>query len=168
MADPNIEGKQLPFGGKVKYDYIMWIDSDSVFRPPDFKALLDRMEKDKNLHILSALYLGVNGKYTAGQVIKNKEKDILESKFLTSQDLTGKSELIKVDFVGMGFMMVRYGVFEALEYPWFYPLVVGANGQVTGFTTEDVSFCIRAQAKGYSVYIDPKVKIRHEKLMVLK
>ena len=30
-----------PFGGNLQYDYTMWIDSDMVFEPEDFKRLLD-------------------------------------------------------------------------------------------------------------------------------
>ena len=36
---------QKPFGGKLFYDYMMWIDSDIVFTSKDFFKLVD-MKKD--------------------------------------------------------------------------------------------------------------------------
>lgn len=36
---------QKPFNGEVDYDYMMWIDSDIVFKVDDFLALLN-MNKD--------------------------------------------------------------------------------------------------------------------------
>ena len=42
---------QKPFDGKVDYDYIMWIDSDMVFKPEDFFKLIDH-DKD----IVSGMY----------------------------------------------------------------------------------------------------------------
>jgi GT2 family glycosyltransferase len=34
------------------------------------------------------------------------------------------------------------------------------------FTTEDVAFCLRAREKGYTVYVDPQVRVGHEKKIV--
>ena len=165
-AQPNQD--QKPFSGILEYNYIMWIDSDSVFTPQDFKTLLDKMEEDKGLGILSGVYLGISGEYTAGKVIKNNQSGNLESRSLMPLDLEGVSKLIKVDYSGMGFMLVRRGVFESLPYPWFYPMVVGDTSQVLGFITEDIGFCIQAQSKGHATYIDPNVKVGHEKSTILK
>ena len=43
---------QKPFGGKVDYDYIMWIDSDIIFKPEQFFKLIDH-DRD----IISGLYM---------------------------------------------------------------------------------------------------------------
>ena len=43
---------QKPFQGKLKYDYIMWIDSDQVFRPHDFVKLINW-----NKDIVSGMYM---------------------------------------------------------------------------------------------------------------
>lgn len=167
MGDAKLGQNQKPFSGKLDYDYIMWIDSDSVFTPHDFKTLLDKMEKDKSLNILSGLYLSIDRAYTAGRVLKNNLQGNLEATPLTLEDVAGQS-LIKVDYAGMGFMLVRQGVFESLKYPWFYPMVVGDSSRVLGFLTEDIGFCIQAESKGYATYIDPTVNIGHEKSIILR
>ena len=65
----------------------------------------------------------------------------------------------------MGFMLVKKGVFESLAYPWFRPLEKRI-GDMTDFTMEDVSFCLRAKEKGFKVYIDPQVRLGHEKRVI--
>jgi hypothetical protein len=47
---------QKPWSGKLDYDYMLWIDSDIIFKPEDFIKLL-QMEVD----IASGLYLMTNG-----------------------------------------------------------------------------------------------------------
>ena len=42
---------QIPFGGKVDYDYMMWLDNDVIFTPQQFQKLLDHKED-----IISGLY----------------------------------------------------------------------------------------------------------------
>jgi len=42
--------------------------------------------------------------------------------FLTLQDINGKEDLIEFSYTGMGFMLVKKGVFENMEYPWFKPI----------------------------------------------
>jgi hypothetical protein len=34
----------------------------------------------------------------------------------------GKEDLIEVAYTGIGFMLIKKGVFERLEYPWFKPI----------------------------------------------
>ena len=166
MGDENLGTVQKPFQGKINYDFIMWLDSDMVFRVEDFKNLLETMRRNKNIYILAGVYLGAKGDYTAGKAITNK-KGQKEVKVFTPKDLENKSDLIEVDYSGMGFMMVRKGVFEALLYPWFYPITVSTSSGIVGFITEDIGFCLNAKKKGFVTYIDPKIKVGHEKTNIL-
>ncbi|MBD3391957.1 MAG: hypothetical protein GF418_07800, partial [Chitinivibrionales bacterium] len=43
---------QKPFGGKLEYDYVMWIDADVLFTPEQFERLL-KHDRD----IVSGVYL---------------------------------------------------------------------------------------------------------------
>jgi GT2 family glycosyltransferase len=62
-------------------------------------------------------------------------------------------------------MLIKHGVFERMTYPWFKPVTVKI-GTMVDFTMEDVTFCLRAKEKGYKVYVDPTVKVGHEKKVV--
>ena len=165
-GDKNGLASQKPFGGKLDYDYIMWIDSDSAFEPEQFKTLLDQMEENKNYQILSALYLLEDGRYSAhfDPQISGKNTPV------TPKDV--KSGLgtkpFKVLYSGMGFMLVRRGVFESLTYPWFIPFSYAGAGGAQILAGEDASFCRRAQQAGFDTWVDPKVIIGHEKPAILK
>jgi hypothetical protein len=149
---------QKPFDGKLSYDYIMWIDSDILFSSQHIVKLINH-----NKDIVSGLYAMEGGKCFA--TVKNWDEDFFKAKgyfqFLSESDIDNK-ELIEVDYTGMGFMLVKKGVFESLEYPWFRPIEKHI-GNLVDFTMEDVSFCLTARKKGYKIWIDPTVRVGHEK-----
>ena len=41
--------------------------------------------------------------------------------FVTPNDLKKETKPFDVSYVGMGFMAVRAGVYETIDYPWFEP-----------------------------------------------
>ncbi len=170
MGDKGKGRDQKPFMGQLKYDYLMWIDSDQVWEASQLKRLFDTMETSDDLHILSGVYLKNNNReYTSVVNINHPDFPGKKAGFLLPEDLRNKHKLIEVEFTGLGFMMVRYGVYEALEYPWFIPLSYSyLNDTIIGYTSEDSSFCKRAKDTGFNTYIDPTVIIGHEKPIILR
>lgn len=47
-ADNRAGKHQIPWQGKVNYDYMMWIDTDIVFEVDQIVSLFKSMEKKKN------------------------------------------------------------------------------------------------------------------------
>jgi len=162
-ADMRRGKDQKPFNGQVEYDYLLWIDSDVIFSPEHFQRLLDH-----KVDIVSGLYLMEGAKEFA--TVKDWDEGFFIAngrfQFLTLQDLAFCRNLIDVAYTGMGFMLVRRGVFEAMEYPWFKPLEKRI-GHMVDFTMEDVAFCLRAREKGFKIFVDPAVRVGHEKGVVL-
>ncbi|MBN2407269.1 MAG: hypothetical protein JXJ19_06195 [Elusimicrobia bacterium] len=162
-ADVRRGENQKPFDGKIDYEYIMWIDSDIIFTPQQMIRLLSH-DKD----IVSGVYMMDGGEYFAA--VKDWDEKYFKKygsfRFLTSEDIKNSGNLLEVSYAGMGFMLVKKGVFESLTYPWFRPLEKRI-GKITDFTMEDVSFCLRARDKGFKVYIDPRVRVGHDKKVVL-
>ena len=72
-------------------------------------------------------------------------------------------ELRKVWSNGMGWMLVKKGVFEKTVFPWFGPIITGLD-----FNGEDVSFQIRAKDAGFDSWVDTSIIVGHEKGVVLK
>ena len=69
-----------------------------------------------------------------------------------------------VDYTGFGWVLIKKGVFENLEYPWFAPkMQVFESGSVQDMCGEDVSFCLDAKEKGYDIWCDPRIRVGHEK-----
>jgi hypothetical protein len=166
---------QKPFQGQVDYDVIMWIDSDMVFRPDDFFAMLESPHD-----VTAGLYMMESMQEFA--VVKDWDTDYFAKhgsfKFLRPDDIVGASQYQKVAYSGMGWMMIRKGVVEDLKYPWFYgPLEVISEGAprpdgsaaplIVDMNSEDVSFCKALAAAGHPIYVDTKVRIGHQKSLVL-
>ena len=158
---------QKPFSGQVKYDYLMWIDSDVVFTPKQFVDLLEM-----NKPIASGLYMMHDNVHYA--TVEEMNDDIYRKnghyKFLTREDLKNKVGPFPVDYTGFGWMLIKQGVFEELEYPWFRPLWSDFSTETTTiqeFCMEDVAFCKLVKEKGYPVWIHPNVIVGHEKMMIL-
>jgi hypothetical protein len=72
-------------------------------------------------------------------------------------------ELIEVFANGMGWMLVKKGVFEKTVFPWFGPIITGLD-----FNGEDVAFQMRAKDVGFNSYVDTSIVLGHEKDVVLK
>ena len=168
---------QKPFNGELEYDFVMWIDSDQVFRVEDFVRLL---QHDKD--IVSGIYLMEKGKEFA--TVETMNDEVFTRKghydFLTPEEVMLRrkkemSPLMKVDYTGMGWMLVKNGVFEKLKYPWFSPewremTLTDASGvehKISEFTMEDVAFCQKLKQLGIDVLVDTNVVIGHEKRVVM-
>ena len=174
---PFLGENQKPFLGKP-YDYIMWIDSDMVFKPEDVFRLI---QKDKD--IISGLAKIQNGNCfaTRQKAIPNHLKipnigyieEISETySFLTEKDLIDKKDPFKVDYVGLAFMLIKSNVIEKLKYPWFRSEISTLyleeeNIAIKELNSEDSQFCFYLKDKGFDIWIDPTVRVGHEKTTIL-
>ena len=171
---------QKPFNEEITYEYMMWIDSDIVFEPEHFFELLKRMELNRDLQVLSGTYLMADGHHTT--IVDKWDEDFFQQngsfKFLTLKELLDKSNteevkknngLLDIVYAGFGFLMIRTGVFEQFEYPFFKPIFHELkNGTIYDFSSEDASFFLELKDKGIKAYVDPTVHVGHEKMLVLR
>jgi len=151
--------RQIPYDGKIKYDYMLWVDSDISFKPQHVEKLIS-----SNKDITSGLYR-MSDTINFATVEKWDTEFFKENgyfKFMTMDDIKDKTELIEVDYTGFGFMLVKAGVFESLDYPWFRP-IEHKTGDMVEFASEDVSWCNIIKEKGYKIYVDPIVVVNHIK-----
>jgi hypothetical protein len=66
----------------------------------------------------------------------------------------------------MGWMLIRKGVVESLKYPWFWGDLQKV-GPLTDMNSEDVAFCKAIQAAGHQIHVDTKIRVGHQKLLVI-
>ena len=86
-----------------------------------------------------------------------------------------QESVIDVEYTGMGWMLVKKGVFEKMEYPWFRPEMTsmditdpsGNEIKVKEFTTEDVFFCRKVKEMGFKVLVDTSVVVGNEIKLIL-
>ena len=86
--------------------------------------------------------------------------------FLQQEDVVNHKGLMEVEYNGMGFMLIKKGVFEKVEYPWFCQLKKQI-GDLEDYCSEDVAFCHLARKAGFQIFIDPQLVVGHEKMRVL-
>ena len=87
-------------------------------------------------------------------------------KFLSPEDVSNRKQIFKVSYTGYGWLLVKKGVFESLEYPWVQPTWFDEDG-IYEMTTTDCGFMHRAAEKGHHTYIDPTIIVGHEKSEIL-
>jgi len=164
---------QSPFQGQIEYDYMVWINGNVAFTPQHIARMIEHMESDTEKHIISGCYLRDD----------NQTFDIIEqgnwdfNKFInqggefhrvTRDELFIKrNSLFKADYIGFGFVCLRKGVMESLEYPWFKPLfydftvqMQDPSGQeherqIRGFENEEAGISRSFIEKGYDIWVDP-------------
>ena len=167
--------KQIPWDGKLEYDYQLWIDSDIVFNSEKFfQLILDaNPEGEEERHIVAGWYCNEDGKTTS--VAHWLEEDDFRNNggvmnHETIESISKRRKPFTVDYTGFGWLLIRKGVFEheGLPYPWFAPkMQVFESGEVQDMCGEDVSFCLDAIAAGFEIWCDPRIRVGHEKTRVI-
>jgi GT2 family glycosyltransferase len=173
-ADNRAGKHQMPFQGKLDYDYIMWLDSDIVFDVPQIMQLYTKMQQDKSIEVLSGIYLTTSG--THSTIVKNWDLNYFLKTgmfpFMTPGDLKADADknpkkLAEVFYAGMGCMMCRRGAIEKVTYPWFEPIMHEIEFS-KDFSSEDVSLCWKWKEAGVKIYVDPDIIMGHEKSAIIR
>lgn len=125
--------------------HLLFIDSDILFQTQDIITLLER-----NKDIIGAHYnMKVQPPISTVKVHDKNGVDI------SKKTLDG---LLEVYAVATGFMLIKRKVFETLPHPWFSYRQDDQGNTVVG---EDIWLCEKAREKGFKIYCDPSIKIKH-------
>jgi hypothetical protein len=146
--------------GKGEYTYgkIFWIDSDIEWTVEDFEKIYN-----SDLDIIGGLYqTHPNGRVAAAFMdTDGLPKAAVESDFILYD------EPLELYGLGFGFIAMKSGVFESCNRPWFLmERIKWPHLEFELNVGEDYSFCINARRNGYSVFVDPMVKLKHHKEIV--
>ena len=178
---PSKHKEYKPFNGKLKYEKILWIDSDISFMPEDVENLISHgdsydivsgcVKVDFNSFALK--YFGKmtnadgSGYEYSSEVCEIKLKDGVPFDAFDQWKKTANEEgLVEVDTCGGAFMCVRPGVYEAMEFPWYRVGMKDGIGQLS--LSEDMAFCVRAKEAGFKIWADPLVRPVHDKPVPLR
>lgn len=160
--------RQEPFGG-LDYDYMMWIDSDIIFNNELFIKLLN-MDKD----IASGWYAQPSVDSSGANyspVVEKMNDDYFKKhgsyKFLNSKDFKKRKKPFKVDYIGFGWVLIKKGVFENIDYPWFAPKLIDLGNGIQDMCSEDVAWCRDVKDAGFDIWVDPSCRVGHEKTLVI-
>lgn len=160
--------RQKPFDGNP-YDFIMFLDQDIGFTKEDFKRLLAGNKKIIAGWYPMKFYKDEIEYASAGSFSGNGEFPLLKIAALKE-----KRKPFAVDVVGLGFTLVSQGVFEAIDYPWFYPTMeeIESINEKIGVALmdtirEDLAWAEKVTSAGFEIYLDPTVRVGHEKKIIL-
>ena len=143
----------LKIAKQANPDYYMWIESDIKFKPEDFYKLLENKDKD----IVSGVYLQPEGP-TVNDIPITYACFIQGKNMLLTSQIYSKKDIFKVRANGMGWMLVKNKVFNKIESPF---------DQTSSNNSEDVIFQDKAKNLGFDSWIDPTIKLGHEKSTIL-
>jgi len=171
---------QAPFQSE-EYDYMLWVDTDVLFPPEAVYRLVAAAEARRQ--IVAGIYgqgtiSAETGKPMYSAVLKIDDEYItkygdyerLDADKAAALTDNGKNPVIEVAYCGMGFMLVKRGVFEGLGCLPFEPVpmeVKIGDRAIRGFSAEDTAFCLKARAAGFRVFVDTGVVLGHEKLTTI-
>lgn len=155
LAGPMVDSHDVtkPFNGEFTYDKIIWIDSDIEWLPHDFFKLFN---SDKD--IVSGCYLMENRNIPVYKQFKGP--------MISEQELVSHKEPFKVYGAGFGFICIKQGVFEKIKRPWFGPVIFEGD-EVPILIGEDLSWSTKARSAGFDIWVDPSVRVIHQKTFQL-
>lgn len=169
---------QRPFGnGKMKYDAIIWLDSDMVFDSKTVDKLI------QGCLYTYPVYSGIYAMDGGHQLccVENWDEEYYKEhgtfEFLSVEEgarrIANMQPYVKAAYVGFGCLALRYGVIEHkdFKYPWFFRNIIQfkkGDRIITDGTSEDVSF-IRNLIDNKiidSVIVNLELRFGHEKTIV--
>ena len=137
------------------FDRVLWLDSDMVFEKDLFKRLSARL--DEGYDIVSGLYFTrkppINPVAYSDFAFEQTEAG-LEPTCVPYKDYP-KNEIFQVAGVGFGCVMLKAKVLSDVLNEFGRPF------SPNDYFGEDISFCQRATALGYRIYVDPAIKLAH-------
>ena len=132
----------------VGAEYMLWLDSDMVFPPSTALRLLAHKED-----IVAANYIRrqLPAKGVAYETIGDWENPLI----FEPQD-----DLVEVEGVGMGCMLVKTSILDDIPQPWFE---FGWTPESNDWLGEDMIFCQKMAQAGNTVKIDTQLsmEMRH-------
>lgn len=136
---------------KGTYDYLFSVDYDISF-PPDTLAKLLSYNKD----IVSGIY---RQRFFEHQTLELFEaNDRGGYTHMSYEKIRGKKDLVQVGACGFGCVLIKKQVMVDIGYPQFQ--YTSAIDHKDTFS-EDLDFCRKAAAKGYSIWADPTILCDH-------
>ena len=151
-----------------KPEWLLFFDTDIVFPNPEIIYGLYQDADAKERPIVSGLYFTyIDTGFTATWLVRKQNPTLGEYHSLKEV----KPELQQVDGIGMGCVIIHRSVFEkmAAAYPrekdpwvWFgHDLVMTEKG--ADRLGEDLTFCRRARALGFTIWGDGRLGFTHIK-----
>ena len=74
--------------------------------------------------------------------------------------------IAEVDFIGLGFVLMKKGALEKIQYPRFNQMYETKESGEIVYLGDDFSLCKQLKGKEVKLYVHPGVVVGHEKSIV--
>ena len=155
---------QKPFQGEVEYDYLVWIDPNVIFKFEDLEKLLNsQYDVTSGIYILDTNndITNVVKKFDYEFYKKNGTFNFLSYDNIIKIDKTD-NRYFETEFTDLGFICMKKGVTEKIEYPWFEPHPT--EGEIVNLFTDSYSYCKKLKNKGIKIMVDSNIKMNYSEL----
>ncbi len=151
-----IQGKNIGFREALKDnpEYIFALDNDLVADPMALGEMVKLAETDPAIGLVGAKIYDYEEKdliLSAGSKIDYTE-NVLRQYGRGQRDRGQFDHVMPVDHVGMGHILIRNSVFEAIGL---------LDEGYVGYGYEDVDYCVRATKAGFQILYCPTAKVWH-------
>ena len=191
-----LRGKSQKAFHNEAYDVFVSIDSDVVFSPIQLIELIEctklhpvvsgyyMMQNNKDFAVVKEWNKSHFAEHGVFKFLQPKDTEEDMKKFSAELEERKKAEdekkdpgqlsnpnFLKVSYAGMGFFACRKEVLDALAYPFFnreLQRMRGKDGvELVDMCSEDVAFCKNIEDAGFDIMLNTRLRVGHEKSVVL-
>ncbi len=156
--------EQMPFQGNIEYDYIVWINPNVIFSFEDFEKIIK-----SDYDVTSGVYT-LNNTLGISNIVKDFDYNFYKKNgtfnFLTNDSIIKMDKInnryFEADFVDFGWVCIKKGVSEKIEYPWFDTYI--KNDEVISIFTDSYYYCKKLKEKGVKIMVDSNIKMNYSEL----
>jgi len=136
--------------------HLLFVDADMVF-PSD--GLLKLVECDADIAAGLFTNRSLPPLPVMQRLVEGKLEPVPLSELPADEAGLAEADPLEVDATGLAFTLVKRGVFEEMERPWFrHDFIPGQEPEQYG---EDISFCLGARKLGCKIVVRPDVVVQH-------
>lgn len=149
-------------------DWLLQLDADISFPSNLLQVLMTTADKERR-QIVVGLYANVgtaaeDGSFVVVNCIYGEGPNGKYAPLVIPKDM----QTFEVDAAGTGVFLTHLGVFDKMQYPWFW-LAMFQNPDGTMQTmNEDIAFCRMARDAGIRIWCEPKAEVVHWKTLPMR
>jgi hypothetical protein len=151
---------------KTDNEWSLWLDSDMTFPKETLEQLL-KVAKKKKAKMVTGVYYQRGGKHfpvlwvrdpkleSGAKLVNAEQNKYDQNEYVGMYALPGMDakKPFVADTAGFGCSLIHRSVFEVMNYPYFQFL--------PGKCSEDFYFFVNAKEKGFKLWADPTIDLRH-------
>lgn len=126
-------------------EYLLWIDSDTIWQPEDFKLIFDELD---NADMVSGIQFACSEHHLPLIRRMNLKLGVMEPIPVLPKD----GNPFEIGGCGFGFVIMKREVVESVPEPRF---------EFRSGFSEDLYFCIRALQRGFKIHAHPLAMVGH-------